>query len=245
METVKKCQLCDMKTSSMKFLLRHLTTIHSNRPDFSFSCELNGCQRTFHNITTYKHHVYARHSKDHTNLHFINNPVNSEADDSDSDSGSDDFGGVNDDNPSSSSNIDEVEETGNGNSSNQTIAITSCFIVATLEDITKAAAAWILKTKERHKIPQCAIKTIIEDVTSLFQTCIFRIFDAVKQQLSNLDIEDVISLLSPLFDPNGDYGNPFKGLETDHMQLKYFKRNFGLIVGIPLMFLKVFFSFLL
>ena len=66
-ETVKQCQLCDLKTTSMSFLLRHLTLVHSTKPGF-FSCSLNGCQRTFHNITTYKHHVYANHSKHHTNL---------------------------------------------------------------------------------------------------------------------------------------------------------------------------------
>lgn len=49
----------------MKFLLRHLATVHSSRPGFLFCCGLNGCQRSFRNITTYKHHVYARHS---TNL---------------------------------------------------------------------------------------------------------------------------------------------------------------------------------
>lgn len=54
----------------MKFLLRHLTTVHSFRPVF-FSCGLNGCSRTFRNIITYKHHVYARHSKHHTNLNSI------------------------------------------------------------------------------------------------------------------------------------------------------------------------------
>lgn len=67
-ETVKQCQLCDLKTTSMSFLLRHLTLVHSTKPGFFFSCSLNGCQRTFHNITTYKHHVYASHSKHHTNL---------------------------------------------------------------------------------------------------------------------------------------------------------------------------------
>lgn len=52
----------------MAFLLKHLTTAHSGRPGFNLSCGLNGCLRTFGNITTYKHHVYAAHSKYHTNL---------------------------------------------------------------------------------------------------------------------------------------------------------------------------------
>ena len=67
-ETMKQCQLCNLRTSSMAFLLRHLATVHSSRAGFFFSCGLNGCLRTFRNITTYKHHVYAMHSKNHTNL---------------------------------------------------------------------------------------------------------------------------------------------------------------------------------
>ena len=52
----------------MSFLLRHLAVVHSTQPGFFFSCGLNGCHRTFRNITTYRHHVYARHPKDHSNL---------------------------------------------------------------------------------------------------------------------------------------------------------------------------------
>ena len=52
----------------MSFLLRHLTTVHSTRPGFFFACGLNRCERTFRNMMTYKHHVYALHTKDHTNL---------------------------------------------------------------------------------------------------------------------------------------------------------------------------------
>ena len=67
-ETVKQCQLCNLKTTSMSFLMRHLTEVHSNRPGFRFTCWLNNCQRTYCNITTYKHHVYAVHGQASTNL---------------------------------------------------------------------------------------------------------------------------------------------------------------------------------
>ena len=69
METAKQCQLCDLRTTSLSFLLRHLTIVHSTQPCFYFRCGLNQCQRTFQNIITYKHHVYSAHTKNHTNLH--------------------------------------------------------------------------------------------------------------------------------------------------------------------------------
>lgn len=83
METIKECQLCQLRTSSMSFLLRHLSDVHSNRPGFNFQCGLNGCQRSYHNITTYKHHVYSSHSSDHTNL--FQETRNDSDDDSDGD----------------------------------------------------------------------------------------------------------------------------------------------------------------
>ena len=68
METVKQCQICDLRTTSLSFLLRHLTIVHSTQPGFNFCCGLNHCQRTFKNMTTYKHHVYSLHTKLHTNI---------------------------------------------------------------------------------------------------------------------------------------------------------------------------------
>lgn len=95
-----------------------------------------------------------------------------------------------------------------------------------------AAATWILKIKEKHKIPQCAIKTIIEDVTILFQTYLSHLFDAVKHQLENVAVDkEAILSVSPIFDPDGDYGRPFKGLETEFLQLKFFRKNLAMIVS--------------
>lgn len=74
-ERVKQCQLCSLQTSSMSFLLRHLTEVHSNRPGFHLTCGLNNCQRTYHNITTYKHHVYAMHGPLSTNIMSIPDPI--------------------------------------------------------------------------------------------------------------------------------------------------------------------------
>ena len=95
-----------------------------------------------------------------------------------------------------------------------------------------SAATWILKTKEKYKIPQCAINAIIEDVTVLFQSYLCCIFDAVNKQLQSFnDCDAIVTSLSPLFDPDGVYGRPFKGLETEHLQLKFFKNFFAMIVG--------------
>ena len=99
-------------------------------------------------------------------------------------------------------------------------------------DLKMAAATLILKIKEKHKISQYAIKGIIEDVIVLFQTCLLHLFKTVKEHLEYKGIdEETISCISPLFDGDGDYGKPFKGLETEYLQLKFFKTNFALVVS--------------
>ena len=40
--------------------------------------------------------------------------------------------------------------------------------------------------------------------------------------------------LNNLFDENGHYGCPFKGLETQYQQMKYFKTHFHYIVRMVL-----------
>lgn len=124
-ETVKQCQLCELRTSSMSFLLRHLAMAHSTRPGFFFTCGLNHCQRTFQNITTYKHHVYSQHAKGHTNLVVVteSDPSSdqtneSDGDQSDGESDDDDFGDArqSDDNfgDAGQSDDDDFGETGDG-----------------------------------------------------------------------------------------------------------------------------------
>lgn len=98
-------------------------------------------------------------------------------------------------------------------------------------DLKEAAAAWILKTKERHKISQTAINSIIEDVTNFFQVYLSHIHDAIRQRLKGDVDDDILSSLSPIFDPDGGYGKPFKGLETEYLQLKFFRRKFSMIVS--------------
>lgn len=80
--------------------------------------------------------------------------------------------------------VGEDQETGSFFMYTFMVAVELSFIgPPSLSDLTMSAATWILKIKEQYKIPQSAINSIIEDVTVLFQTYLFCIFGAVKQQL--------------------------------------------------------------
>ena len=45
----------------------------------------------------------------------------------------------------------------------------------------------------------------------------------------------IVASISGILDPDGDKGRPFKGLETEHQQQKYFREKFSMIVSFILM----------
>ena len=90
-----------------------------------------------------------------------------------------------------------------------------------------------MKIKEKHKLSQFAVNNIIEDVTVLFQISSSNTFLIIASLLKGAGVhEDIISSISKLFDHDSEHVRPFKGLETQYLQHKYFKKNFGLVVSI-------------
>lgn len=76
-----------------------------------------------------------------------------------------------------------------------------------------------------------AMQGIIQDVTSLFQKYLLDLHLRVKVQLRAKNVSDeAITCLDPLFSPVGKYGQPFKGLDTEYFQLKYFRKHFSMAV---------------
>ena len=89
-----------------------------------------------------------------------------------------------------------------------------------------------MKIKEKHKLSQFAVN-IIEDVTVLFQISSSNTFLIIASLLKGAGVhEDIISSVSKLFDHDSEHVRPFKGLETQYLQHKYFKKKFGLVVSI-------------
>ena len=95
----------------------------------------------------------------------------------------------------------------------------------------RAAALWILKVQEMYKLPQSTMESILDDVTGLFQDLLMDLCDEVKSVLAKADIahSDVPGLLD-LFASTSSYAQPFAGLNTKHLQLKFYEENFDLVV---------------
>ena len=90
--------------------------------------------------------------------------------------------------------------------------------------VRRSSALFILKLKEQRRVSQV---DIVESCKSLFSQTIVRVQAGVRAKLAEAGI-DAIDGLGGVFD---DVTNPFQGLETCHLQEKYFRDELGLVVS--------------
>lgn len=96
--------------------------------------------------------------------------------------------------------------------------------------IQRAAATWILKTRERHRIPLSVMDSLIYDVQSLFDIIVSNLSSQVQDCLQNSDVsQGVVESVGSMFH---SYPSVFTGLQTQQQQLSYFRRNFNFVVSV-------------
>ena len=100
----------------------------------------------------------------------------------------------------------------------------------TPEDLKDAAARFILKCREEHRMPLSVMQLILVDIQSLFELSLFSLNATISSNLEELGLSSEASdILSPLME-NSQYTHPFLGLETPHKQSQYFKEVYNLVV---------------
>lgn len=96
----------------------------------------------------------------------------------------------------------------------------------------RAAATWILKVQEQHKIPQSTMEEILKDVSGFVQDLLIDLHQKVNSTLQSACVDpSQVPGLAELFHPESEFAKPFSNLETQHMQLKFYRQNFNLIVS--------------
>lgn len=214
MASLKHCQLCDEFTSTtLSELVRHLSLVHAHLAGFHLRCGLNGCQKAFRNILTYCNHIYAFHTDSHVSEPHVSEPSQTNSDGgwvSDLDDG-------------------ELDQPLNLQPSEPTPLDPS--------ELKKAAATWILKVKEGHKLPQSTINSVFNDFIEFNCLLLQDLHSVVIQKNRSAGLDpDTVSGLSEVFDSNSLYGKPFQGLETQYLQQKYLRENFSMVVSRILVF---------
>ena len=144
--------------------VKHIRLFHEYSPSFQFTCGINGCPRSYHNVGTFKNHVSEAHSSDDfgsndapfnpdvpseplNNSSFSDAVVNTlkDTDNSDNDDDGDDIAEMNCSNP----NTD--------------------FSLCSKDTLQKSSAMFLIGLKEKFKLTQAATQEIVEGVTNLFQ----------------------------------------------------------------------------
>ena len=55
------CPKCSKRAFTLMKLVKHIGLIHAHEPNFSITCGLNNCQRSFKNFQSVRRHVYRKH----------------------------------------------------------------------------------------------------------------------------------------------------------------------------------------
>ena len=96
----------------------------------------------------------------------------------------------------------------------------------------RSAGLFLLKLKECRRLSQVAIDDIVQEWDGLFSHTVQRLNARVRERLASSSIDaDSVEGLQDVFQ---DLPSPFEGLETRHLQEKYFRESLGLVVRLTL-----------
>ena len=94
----------------------------------------------------------------------------------------------------------------------------------------RASALFLLKLKEFRKLSQVAIDDIVNECDGVFSHTVQRLYAGVRANLAAAGIDtSVIEGLREVFQ---NVPSPFQGLETRHLQEKFFRDHLQLVVRI-------------
>lgn len=213
----------DYSVPTFKLLLHHIGTVHGNSSGFLMPCgvEINGtrCATTFTNFHAYKRHLRKKHREVINNTELdaeglLHEEVNSFGD------------------PGATIDVSYGEDSEDECATYSSRELTQ---PKTQKDLNRQVALWILKLKEGKGLPQSTVDEVLSGVTELCNDIVSHLRDELHKvlnsaKLSSSDIpgfDDILSDDSP-------YTNPFRNLQTHHLQMAYYRKDFNLVVSILL-----------
>ena len=212
------CVLCSYACAKKFDLLKHLFEAHSNASTFFLSCPVGECAQTFSQgakFTSFVTHANRKHHNWRKQLENVQDmsecycrPATLEPDVGDGDIA-----------PGSADMLP-----GSSSSEDATFVRTSHPWPHT-ESTEKTAGHFLLSAKERHRLTQSAMKFTVTSVKKLISDVHKDIKSAVVSKLTQQRIN------TEELDLEVEVPNPFEGLETEHMQTKFFQKIFGLVVS--------------
>ena len=174
-QALKHCPLCrDFCTRQVSGLIKDIGLVHaSTTGPFHIVCGLGGCQRLFSNFQTYRNHLYSIHTD--SDALDLQQPA-----------------------PLPITSLVCGDGGGGGDDREEDTTCTTAHNRGSSDLLQEAAARFILKTKESHRLTQTTMICIIEDITSFNQIMLGERHYATSEALSAAGVDpQIICSLAP------------------------------------------------
>ena len=218
------CSFCAYRSNIKLDLIKHLFEAHGLDATFRYQCGISSCTRVFASgscFDAFRGHCIRKHLNWQQMLTISLEPTQDNKDPPVDSTMSDGLSAIHSEGAGGSVAIsshdceeasirysdvftDDIEH---GSNEQLTLAVQK-------ETIKRDAAKFILNLKERYKLTQASLDYTIKAVDNLM----FLSSKMAKQSLAEGD--------------QGQYSSLFDDLQTEYLQTKYFKENFGLIVSV-------------
>lgn len=206
-ERARCCKLCSFRCSKNYLLLKHLFEAHSGTEGFSIDCPIDGCCHTFTQGSCFSS-ILSHANRKHQNWRdrfeqqrTVELSINNERNDKTQ--------------PSAETDITE-EQLDNANDAYIPGIAEYRDTFVPPNDSRASAGKFLLTLKERHRLSQTAISFTIESVRKL----ITHVSGEIKASASAAGV----NISSEALDP-------FRGLDTEYLQTKFYQEHFGLVVS--------------
>jgi len=153
-----KCPLCPTLNHQLSIseYTKHLRLFHASNPDFKITCGINGCQRVYTNLGTFKNHLYGIHNVDGIDSTTVNVPE-SETSCCSNAYPTDDIQTAD-----LMNNEDDSENPTGGPE-----VVCNNYMCCSSDTMQKSSALFLLGLKEKHKLTQVTVQSIVDNVTTL------------------------------------------------------------------------------
>ena len=203
MESRFTCSICQSFTArNYLAVIRHIGSVHSHEPRFMITCGIEGCIRKYKSYRRFRDHIFNSHSETVPN--------------------------------DTHGNIDEQPQSQDSSNYDADTDVIGNDSTTTAQDddppLLHNKAMFILKLKEERRLTQVAIDGLIDDVSTLLEEVLSlkKDINCCLQLQQNVP-EHVGCAINEVFSSRM-IKSPFEGLQSAHLQKKYFINNFHLVV---------------
>lgn len=198
-----RCSIClEFVVDSIQLLLKHIARIHRNEPNFHVVCGIDSCAKTYKNFLSFRNHLIRTHN-------IVTNQKSTRPLKDNENDTIHQFNDVETDPADEEFDLEREEV-----------------------NLSRANALCLLKFKEKSCVPQTVVNSFVSNATEIVQTSVDLLRSGVINCLEKAKVNpDNVVGLNDLFEQDNFISNPFKGINKESLQYKYYKDNFSLVVS--------------